>query len=356
MKKRYLTGKWELSCLIINLIIYKSFTDAPRRFMAAGSAAFLSAFISAVITYLFIWFLPCLYKKTGVKNIFELLEKKRYATLAAGIIITVYLVFSSAHALEALVTFSKIAAFPSAPFAFIAIFFVAAFAAAVSRGMESCIRPHAFIVPFCIFMIVLMLSAVVRYFDATNLLPVLGKGTANTLYTSVKNLPYFFDFVLVFLINPFVEDEKSFKHTVRIAGAVGIGINLLIILSANLIIPYPASEEIEFPVYQIMKNVYFGRFFQRIDAAYLLSVALSGMAYLSFAAFLMTYTFKQAFGLSKNRPFVWSFAFIILFLSLLIHKKAIGNFYNLLLIFETAAAALIILTPTVFFKKGRINK
>lgn len=347
MKEKYLTGRWELSCLVINLIIYKVFTDAPRRFLAAGNSAFLAALVSAVLAYAAIWFLPVVYKKAGAKNVFELLEKNTAATVFAGLVIITWLSLSSAHALEALVTFSKIAAFPSAPFAYVALFFLLVMAAAALRGMEAAVRPHALIVPFCIFMILFMLSAVVKYFDVTNLVPVLGKSAENTLFTALKNLPYFFDFVLVFLINPFIKEGEKLSRTVRLSGAAGILVNLLIILSANLIIPYPVSQQTEFPVYQIMKNVYFGRFFQRIDALYLLSVSLSGMAYISFAAFLMTYAFKKTFKHKNNRPFVWSFAFIVLFLAMLIHKRDNAYLYSLLMIFEAAAIALLILIPVV---------
>ena len=345
-------GRWELSCLIVNFIIYKVFTDVPRRFMESGTSAFLAAVISAIIAYAVIWFLPVIYKKAGVKNIFELLEKNTTATLLAGLVIIGWLALSAAHALEAIVTFSKLAVFPSAPFVFVAAFFVLAFAAAVLRGMEGAVRPHALIVPFYIFMILFMLSSVIRYFDLTNLLPVLGKGFKETAYTAFKNLPYFFDFVMIFLLNPFLKEEKSFVRTVRVSGAVGIAVNLLIILSANLLLPYPASEQIEFPVYQIMKNVYFGRFFQRIDAVYLLSVSLSGMGYLSFTVFLMTYAFKKAFKIENNRPFVWSFSFIVLFIAMLIHKRNSAYLYNLLIFFETAGIVLLVLIPALFMKKG----
>lgn len=355
MKERYAVGRRELSCLIINLIIYKVFTDAPRRFLEAGTSAFLAAVISAVISYAVIWFLPCLYKRAGVKNIFELLKNKPAACLTCGLVIIFWLTLSSADALEALVTFCKITAFPSAPFAFVAAFFVLALAAAVLRGMDAVVRPHSIIVPFCIFMILLMLSAVIGRFDVTNLTPVLGKGVKNTFSTAVKNLPYFFDYVLIFLINPFLKEDESLVKTVRISGAVGILVNLLIILSVNLVIPYPASSEIEFPVYQIMKNVYFGRFFQRIDALYLLSVSLSGMAYLSFAVFLMTYSFEKIFCLEKSRIFTWSFAFIVLFLAMLDYKGNTELIYKLLMIFEAAAIALIILVPA-FCAKRREKK
>ncbi len=345
MKEKYLTGRWEISCLIINLIIYKAFTDAPRRFLESGTSAFLSALISAAVCYAVIWFLPVLYKKTGARNIFGLTESSPLLSVLSGAVIIIWLVFSSSYALEALVTFSKIAAFPSAPFAFTALFFVLATVAAVTRGMEAAVRPHAFIVPYAVFMILFMLLAVVGKFDTTNLFPIFGKGAEKTVICGLKNLSFFFDFVLVFLINPFFKDEKTLAKTVRLSGAVGILVNLLIILVLNLVIPYPASGEIEFPVYHIMKSAYFGRFFHRIDAFYLLSVALSGMAYLSFAAFLMTYSFKQAFGTQKSRPLIWSFAFIILFAAMLIHKKEASSFYNIYMVSEALGILIIILAP-----------
>jgi len=356
LNSKYKFGGFELSALTVNLIIYKSFTDIPRRFLyEAGSAAFLSALISGVISFLFIWFLPLMYKETAASDIFEIAEKYISKTFAEimGLIISVYLIFSAAVALEGVGFFSIISAYPKAPFIFIGVFFASAALLAVLRGMNGVIRVHSVIVPFVVFMTIILLPAIFRFADFNNLFPLFGRGINSVFSSAFKNISYYFDFILIFLINPFHCKSRDYTRTIRISGGAGILINLFIILSANLILPYPMSSEIKFPLYQIIKSVYFGRFLQRIDGIYLLSTALSGMAFISFAVFLICYVLKKSFSLSKSRPLTPTVTLAVLFLSLLIYKNIFPKILIINDIFSILSVLFIIIIPFFGLKEDK---
>lgn len=361
MNEKYNFGSFELSALTINLIIYKSFTSLPKQFLTgAGSAAFLSALISGLVSYVFIWFLPVIYRETKTSNIIELSEKyiSKGFSVIVGIIISASLFFSASQALEGVGVFSLISAYPTAPFMFIALFFMTAAVFAVRRGMNAVIRVHSIIVPFCVFMTAILLPAIFRSADTNNLFPLFGNGISRVFSTAFLNISYYFDFFLIFLINPYYKNRKSDIRIIRISGAVGILINLFIILSANLILPYPISSEIKYPLYQIMKTVYFGRFFQRIDALYLFSISLSAMAYISFTVFLITYILKRVFSLSASRPLATIVSLCIIFFASVIYKNIFSFIPFVQRILEIITFLLITILPFIKLntRDGRVKK
>ncbi len=348
MKEKHIFSGFELSCLTVNLIIYKSFTDIPRRFLeGAGASSFLSALISAGVAYLVIWFLPVLYRETKLSDIFSPEETKfpKGITSLFAVTVAVYLILSASRGILGVSTFAGMSAYPLAPFAFIALYFGVSAIISSIRGLDGIIRAHSIIVPFCIAATLVLLVAIFREADVINLFPIFGNGVYKTLETAVFNVSYYFDFILLFLLFPYIKNDGLYVRTIRISGAVGILLSLFIILSANLILPYPVSGEIKYPLYQIMKSVYFGRFFQRIDAFYLLSASLSGMAYISFSIFLCSYVLKKAFFLSANRPLVPIITILSLLLALMGQKDTILN------ITELITCLIIILVPFLKLSK-----
>lgn len=354
MKEKHIFSGFELSCLTINLIIYKSFSDIPRRFLeGAGASCFLSALISAGIAYLVIWFLPVIYRETKFSDVLspEDANLPKWICSMFAISCAIYLILSASRSIMGVSTFAGMSAYPLAPFVFIAFYFTVSAIVSSFRGLDGIIRAHSIIVPFCVVMTLVLLIAIFREADVTNLFPVFGNGVYNTLKTAVFNVSYYFDFILLFLLFPYIKNDGYYVRTIRISGAVGILINLFIMLSANLILPYPVSGEIKYPLYQIMKSVYFGRFFQRIDAFYLLSASLSGMAYISFSIFLCSYVLKKAFFLSANRPLVPLVAILSLLFALLGQNKS-----TVLNITELITCLIIILVPFLKLSKREDKK
>ena len=354
MREKHNFSGFELSALTVNLIIYKSFTDIPRRFLeGAGASAFLSALISAGIAYLVIWFLPVVYRETKLSDIFSPSETKlpKGITSVFAIVCATYLILSASRGILGVSTFAGMSAYSLAPFVFIALYFGVSAIASSVRGLDGIIRAHSIIVPFCIVMTLVLLIAIFREADVINLFPGFGNGVYKTLKTAVFNVSYYFDFILLFLLFPYIKNDGYYVKTIRISGAVGILVSLFIMLSANLILPYPVSGEIKYPLYQIMKSVYFGRFFQRIDAFYLLSVSLSGMAYISFSIFLASYVLKKAFSLSANRPLVPAIALLSLLFALMGQKDIFPYQNTALNITELITCLIIILVPFLKLSK-----
>lgn len=314
MKDRFVLKKWELTGLLINLIVFKIFTGDIKCFMNSSNSAFLSTFFACLVFYGVFWFLPVIYEKLTAAKLFLKLKKNSLVRFIFGMALIVFLVFSFKKYLLEFANFFNIAAFPSAPFTFIAAFFIVCAFISSIKGMDAVIKPNSLIAFQIILFVAVSLLAVLKFSDITNLFPVFGKGIKETVMTGIDGLWFFLDVLPVAFVFGFYENKKELKKTVRCAGLTGVLILLAVVLFSNLIIPPDIISKIQFPFYQIVQNVYFGRFFQRIDSFYIIVLTLSALSYLSFNLFLMSYIFKKIFNLRNMRVLNLSFVLIVLLL------------------------------------------
>lgn len=353
-------GRWEVSCLILNLMLYRLFTSLPRLFtVGSGTGATLATFCSGLLAFGVIALLLFLYKKSGSRNIIELAQKGfgNMGVWLASVVLILYMLISSAFMLREFALLVRQLAFPSAPLWFTAIFFIIAALFAAIRGFDSIIRTHVVFVPVLIFFTLTVLVSVFGYAEADNLFPLLGNGIKPILFDSIKGALLYSDIILLFLINPF-DGEKKGGHikTALTTACVGISLVTLLVLMFTATTAYPASLSVRFPIYQLLKMVYYGRFFQRIDAIYMLTAILSGMLYLSAAICLSARLAKNLMPSESSKAYVifTVIAALIIFAAALSYEIfADARLKNFLSVSALAAVIVsaVLLVRGIFFKK-----
>ena len=70
-------------------------------------------------------------------------------------------------------------------------------------------------------------------------------------------------------------------------------------------------------MYQLARTIKIGRFFSRIEAAFILIWASSAFLYLSSSLYFITYIFQRTFNLKYRKPLIVHFIILIFTLSLL---------------------------------------
>ncbi len=310
----------EIYSLVFILLITKLFTNQSLLFAGiSGTGAPLSAICSGLVALLIIYISTRrFYLNPDGGNIIIRVEK-RFGIIGKyliSLILIGYLALSSAYVLNEFSHLAKLVAFPTAPLWFVAVFFgVAAFAGAFSK--ENGILPISkFIAPFLLTTILVLLFSVLCQSDFLNLFPILGTGPANTIGKGLSGITFYSDIVLVFLINPFSTSPKTTKNAVLAASTIAILINILAILTFTAKIPYPLSQEGDFPMYLLLKEVYYGRFFQRIDAIFLLASSFCGMFSLSVNLCLIAKVLSQSFDIVHRQASLFPIAATIFLLGL----------------------------------------
>ncbi len=313
-------GSWEAIALIVNTICARIFLNFPRSMAEdAGTAGWLETVYFTIIAFLFFWLISRLYARFNRQDLLDIAELGGGGILrvASGLIILGVLLFIGTIILREYSENMMIIALSDSPISFVMGFFAVAMAVAAYLGLEGIVRSHAIVVPQIMLALLFILVAVVPYYQPTNLLPVLGGGGYSILGKGFFRLSTYSPLVYLFLLPPFIKDQKSFK-TVGYA-ALGISAFLLLasVLAYLLVYPYPTQLEYFLPVFQLARLINYGRIFQRVESLFVITFAASAMHYLSAILFFAAHIFKKTFKLTHHRPLILPFTAIMFTLGLL---------------------------------------
>ncbi len=339
--------------LAVLMLTARLCTNMPIIFTRfSGTGAPLSAVLSGLCVLILIYFVIRKFYATPGGNIIQKTQKILGAPGKYLISLTLlaYLFISSAYQLEQFSYFAKKLAFPTAPVWFVAIFFVFGAICGALCGLKGLLRITRIAVPLFVAVFVLLIISVLWGCDFSNIFPLSGNGVVPALQGGLWGTNLYWDAILIFLINPFSNSPKNTKRALGWGCAVAVLINILLVLTFTAKIPYPLSLQEQFPLYLLSKEVYFGRFFQRIDALLLLFSALCNMLTLAFNLGLIAKIMEQTFDVAPHRVTIISSALTI-FLFVSGTPALVQLPFNETLPYLGTGLTLIILLATFFTRK-----
>lgn len=287
-------GKWELSCLVINSLIYKTFTSAIKiPVSAGGSAGWICAVLSGAVFLTILWFILKIYEPYSDISIIEAV-KKRSVSLSKGIsaLAVIYFAFSGVYALFLICNSLKTIAYQNSPFWFTALFLIAGAVIILLCGGSAVMRLHSLMAIGGAVTIVLISILSFVYADIYNLTPVFGEGGASILKGILSTLFIYSDIFVIFFVNK--ENPKySFKKIVFISACIAVAVNILATVAFSLNMPYELAKKMELPLYPLTKTANLGKFPMRLDATYQISTIISGVLYLSLSFMLIKNNMKN---------------------------------------------------------------
>lgn len=345
---------FDCSCIIINLLIYRLFTHIPTLFpKTAGTAAALSSAFSAVLTFGLVVLIASAFLRLPRINILDAAESVLgvFGRKIIALVILLYLFVSAIVALGEFSELTRLISFPTAPTAFCALFFIIAAIIGAFGGFSAISRLHRIFVPITVFVLFVIVISTLWNGDFSNLFPVLGRGAESVFGKGISGIIMYTDLCLLFLISPTDKLSEKPKNSVLPSVFLGIFTVALIIFAFTVRIPYPVSAEGQFPIYLLLKEIHYGRFFQRIDAILLMVATLSGMLYLAFNLFFFTNTLKTDFGLSDAKPCILPVGLTLFFSSAGV--KFIPAEWLKTLLFCSGFAVWAVFLLVIFFTKVR---
>ncbi len=338
-------GGWETGCVITNLLIYKIFTRIPLTFTRhAGPSAFFSAVVSGVAGIALIWLLLNIIKKNIGKSLIDISAEAlgKFGRYILTAIISVYIIVSAVYALQEFSELIKLMGFPTSPLWFVKLFLIIAGIFGAFYGVKTIFRVHAIFVPVLVGLTLLIVFSAMEYGNLSNLFPLFGRGTEEVLRGGLSGVFIYSDIILILLFNPFGEDFKKMKRTTLTAAIVSFFINTTVVFALAFTIPYPSSAQAHFPIYSLLKEVWYGRFFQRIDAIYMFFISVCAMLYLSFLLGVLSKTIKDATKTQSRRAYIVPLSLAVLLFSLC---ESIKRFFTTQSLYLCGVVAVL----TVFF-------
>jgi len=330
MKKTAQSGG-EICCLGISLTAFRIFTSLPLiSTYVSGTGAPLSALLSGILAIAFVWLFYKGYNIIGC-------TKSSFVKYTVSIVALIYLAASAFFTLTEFSRFAKTTAFPTTPLWFISLFFVIAAGVGATKGTLPLLRLCRYFIPVFVGIVFLIILSVLWNSDPTNLHPLLGNGAYNTFGKGLSGILLYSDLPLIFLIDQSADNKDKFRRFALWGAVLGVLVCFFTILAFTAKIPYPLSKDGQFPFYLLIKEVSFGRFFQRIDAIVLFISALWGMISLCLNLCLITKIFEGTFETTSKPAVILPLCATLFFLS-------INNQFNILpiLVYSAATFAAVV--------------
>lgn len=317
LREGYL-GEHETAVMLIIFLATKIFLSFPQAMVhVARTSAWIVPALSALWALPGLWALCALMRRFPGRSIIEVAEEVAgpwLGGLAALAIFLTFLVITVAilrQFTESIVTM----VLPETPVSVIAAIFTVAITFGAYKGMEAITRTAWIIFPWIAAGLGIILVLVLPWADYHRLFPPLGLGLGQLLLLGPQKVSMYTEFIILGLVFP------SLRYSARPfrLGLVVLLASILIISStlAVFLAVYSVAdgERQVFPVYQLSRLIYLGRFVQRIDAIFVLVWVISGLLKLSVSLYGTAAALGRFLRLPLYQPLVFPLALIAFALS-----------------------------------------
>ncbi len=313
-------GTVEAIFLVVTIMINHIILNLPKALLdSCGSATLLNIVFVTAIALCIVYLISRLLKhfpSMDVLDISEFLGGKLLKNII-GILFMIYFLLAASTFLRSFCESVKIIYFPRTPVFLLILLFVIGIILTNRLGMQSIVRANLIFVPAVLFSIIFIFVANMDNFTIQRMFPLFGNGISTTFFSGISNLFAFGGISLLYFIPPNLKDSKEFKK-VAITSILLSGIWLLFSI-ATLLFIFPSiitTDEI-LPLYLASRFIEFGRFFQRLDAVFLLIWIISIMSYLSTLLALVTNIFRKVSSFKYPYITIYVAAIVIFLVSLI---------------------------------------
>ena len=314
--------------IIINHIIL-NFSKSIISNTASASA--LNILFIGIIVLLFVQLLFFLFKHFSGQDILDVsqyLGGKALKVITGVLFITYFIVFTSVL-LRSFSENLKIIYLDKLPIIVIVIFFIFAITFGNKLGFKVISKANLLILPLIIVCIIFVLLANFKNYDFNGLFPLLGSGFKTTFITGLSNMFAFSSISILYFLPPMVKDQNSFKKIARISTILSVVLFFFSIVSFLALFPFIRNSEEIMALYLATRYIEFGRFFQRLDAIFLLVWTIAVISYLCIATSLSINVFKKISNIVDVKGVLYCFSGLIFIISLVPTNLSQLNFIEI---------------------------
>ncbi len=352
MTESYKIGSIEAIFLVLTITVNHIITNLPKALIAqTGTATLLNIVYLTIIILGIVFLISKLLKRFPNQDIVDIAEFLGGKVLKniIGILFIVYFFIASSTFLRSFCENVKIIYFPRTPVIILAILFLVGVVLCNRHGLHSIVRANLIILPIVLFSIIFIFFANIENFTVQRIFPLLGNGINATFCSGISNIFAFSGLIILYFLPPHLQDNKQFK-TVAITSMILSAIWLLFSIATLLFIfPFTVTSEEIMPLYLAGRFIEFGRFFQRLDAIFLMTWIISITSYLSIVVAMIVNTFKKLTNFKYSYIAIYISAIIILILSLLPQN------YNQIHFLETTVYKYMVLIMTFGVRSFNFN-
>lgn len=313
-------GHSEAAALAIIYIGAKAFLGFPRYLAQVGATAGWMIVLVAGIFSMVIWLglssLLQRYPGESLTKITNHVVGPNWGLVVNGIIIIYIIVVTSIY----LRLFSEavvLTALPQAPISVLALLFLVSVWISAYLGLEALSRSAYIAFSYLLLGVFAVLLALYPYWNFRQLLPLLGNGVPALLINGFFNITSFGEILILAYLASFFSFSAE---KLRYVGLFSLGFVtlafMLIVLVFLMVFPMPVATETLTPFYQLSRHILVGRYFQRVEAVFVLFWTFTAFFYLAAGILTASIIIKEAVDIPYHRP-------LIPILSILIYSLAL---------------------------------
>lgn len=357
-------GKFEAIALIIMVSMNQIFLNLSNIIIVnTGTSAWINVIVISIVAFLFCLLISKLFKPFpahDIVDVSEYLGKKTLKTII-GLLYILFFIFISAIILRYLTNSLKLIYFEKSPLTFLLILFLIPVVFAVRLGIKPISRVNLIFIPIVLISMLIILFSTVSDFVPQRIFPILGFGANETFLIGLNNIFTFSAFAYLYFLIPLLKNPEDFKKVALSSIIISAVYIFLSVICLIMMFPFISFTDEMLSIYLLTRLIEFGKFFQRVDAIFVLIWILSGFSFLSITIEFINRIFKKLINLKTHKEMAYSICAIIFSISLafgnLAQIKYIQNiilkYFVLLLVF--LISLIILVLANLKLKKEKIT-
>ncbi|KEO82020.1 GerAB/ArcD/ProY family transporter [Tumebacillus flagellatus] len=353
-------GKRELLALSVIASIADVSLFYPQQLVLQGSSAGWMIPLFSMLITLGVWALAGpVFAREKKEDLITLCEKTlgRFAARTMCVVIAVYMMLDmvtlSRTFTEAVVT----TVLPRSPISFVAVPFFLTVAYCAWKGLEGLSRLALVFWSWLAVGLGALLVLNLNWMRPDKIFPILGFGVTPLLTGSGLFLSVFVNLLVLTLFGSRLRKQEELR-TMGFLSIIAIGMTYLLVTLVFVIVFSPeAAMRSPFPLYQLGRLIYIGRFIQRLEAAFVFIWVVMAVLKMATTLLISTYLFATVFRMPVFRPLVASTALIVFALSFytrsFVETIAFNNKYIVTWSWAVVVGIPLLVATAVRFKRRK---
>ncbi|MDA8210631.1 MAG: endospore germination permease [Clostridia bacterium] len=315
-------GYREAVALLAIMLITKVFLTCPSNISdLGGTAGWLVVLVYLLVAVVAVLPGLALLKRYPDRTLIEVAEE--FGGAITGILVALllfgYFLLSTVIIMRQFTETVIVALLPTTPISLITVFFLLGMLYPCYQGIESLTRGAWLLMPFFALGLFGVLALVLPWANPDYLFPFWGPGLPAILKAGPMKSSMLGEILLVTLLNPYLRDRQKVTAVVMSSLIISGLIFTLTVLVYQMVFPYPASgTEITYPMYNLARLIYFGRFVQRVESIFIFIWVFSLLVNVSALFYGTTVSLARGLNLPFYRPLLFPVAVLIYSLNFLI--------------------------------------
>ena len=328
-----------------------------------GPSSCLNVVYISIIAIALVWLITSLFKNFPGRDILDISEFTGGKTLKIiiGIAYMTLLIMLTTSIIKSLSETLRTIYFKTSPILFITLFFIVSSFICNRFSLKVIAKANLIISPIIFLSIIIILASSIKNFIPERIFPILGYGVNETFFSGLSNLFSFSGMLYLLFLPPLLDKPDKFKRMSIIAITISAIYLLLSVACLLLSFSFTLHSDESFSLYVLTRNLEYGRFFQRVDALFILVWIMAIISYINIPISLCIYLFKKLTNISDTNSINYSINILILAISIIPIEYAIfANIISpivqntfLILFFVITIPILIIANIKLKLKKSR---